>query len=971
MMTTTSGLLRATFSRSTTKTATSKNPLSSPTLAPAACEQYTCPDGTCSSTLSNCSCTAALVVSNVTAYINAVDVTAATGTPLTLGILLPLLASASASYTFPAAFLSANPLCTSYPYSSSLLQFKWALSNATSSSVASSSSASLSIANLQKILTIGGSYNLQLSVFSLRDGPLSPSVSLSWSVIAAAPAPLVSITGVLGTATRRSTAAALSITSTVQDLSGVNSSWFSWGCAVLSGSVCPSLSNATLASATIAAGSPAGTYNVTLTYRGSYSSSVLVTLVDEVVASVRVAISSTPAVSSSLTSGSGGLPVYLTSGAVFVTASAGVQGCTTATGSSVTVESVTWYLNEHLLPAADGGRSLTLNTTGAHRSLLNATALAGDSTMLAANTLRAEVNASLPGCGVATGTSSVQFAVLPELAVEMSASPSSGSSDSVAAVTGFAELSARFVLGAGSAAALPSWLVLDYTFGYVDDASSGRVMPLAAASTTESTSARRTVTVAAPLTSALSTGAVNVSAVAFVGSLRVNGVVVASSTASLNVTVASTAAVTTAVLQQAATVTDSGAALQLASSMTALMNGSSSTTAANSTEAASAVVGLASSMITMLNQTAASSVGSLDTTQQGSLLLVLSLTTTQLGALGNSSTDASQQLLEGAQTLMKTVLVLSLSSGTFDVAANGAVALGAITGVKAADVGALATTLANLAAQDASTPIGTSHSIEAGGVTITAVRHGADDLGSVNQSAGGGAASLAIPSTFSAAGLGLDGDSVVGIAITVFRDSGSNPFAGSSNSSNETSQPLSSSIASFEFTASSVSSGSAAVPLSVSNLETPLVISLKPTGNTSTLVCKYWDTAAGVWRNDGLTTTTLASGAVLCATTHLTAFSLVDNPASASPPSATPPVEGGGGRAALIGGVIGGGLGGALLGIIALVVHRQCKLQRERQNTHTAEEGESGAVSVAVSDPDAHRERHAEQLGGHQPYGQA
>lgn len=270
----------------------------------------------------------------------------------------------------------------------------------------------------------------------------------------------------------------------------------------------------------------------------------------------------------------------------------------------------------------------------------------------------------------------------------------------------------------------------------------------------------------------------------------------------------------------------------------------------------------------------------------------------------------------------------TISSGTFDVGANGGAALEVITALPAAQSAGLAMLLGDVAAQDATLGVGERRELASGDVTIAVERFSAASMGGVTQRALGGVASLQMPLGFVATSLGqgVDEASVVGVAATVFGPSSIGAFF-------MTAPATGSTVASFGLSASGVGS------LVVDHLSEPIAINLVLGSTSGAAVCKYWDVGLGAWSTAGVTTQrNTSTGSVVCLTTHLTTFGVFDGAE-------------GGGESLNTGAIVGGVVGGAVV-LVAAVIWMVKKIRATSKVNPEGEAYNKATASVDVPSGD-------------------
>lgn len=448
---------------------------------------------------------------------------------------------------------------------------------------------------------------------------------------------------------RRSNVTAVTIHATVEDYGGLNYSDFDWTITLVDGDAAvnaslPSTANATLERLVLPAGSPAGRYNVTLTYRGEYSDSVVLELEGDTVVPVVAVVVSTPAVASAdSTSSVGGLAVHLSNAMLRVHSALlpSASGVTAGSGLTLSVLTVRWSLNNVVVGS---GTSLALNLSDVAGSVAVIVSM-DPAVSLLRNTLRAAAavmvnDGSRNATTFVNATAEAAFAVIPAPRLVLMAS---GTRIGVGVVA----LSETISLTASvrGLPSVPSFMPLDFQFGFLDG---GRAASLAGGMVSPNATTRSLTTVA-PLVAELASGVRAYVDMAVFVVLRVGGVALASAESSVNVTLPTSrsgAALATSLVQLAGAATDAASVLQLAASMGAFANVSGAW--GSDVDAAS----VAMAAIRMLHTTllSGSATSALDTTQQGTLFRALGKT---MGSVGAASEAEQAQAHAAAAGMVK------------------------------------------------------------------------------------------------------------------------------------------------------------------------------------------------------------------------------------------------------------------------------------------------------------------------------
>lgn len=278
---------------------------------------YRCPNGACAISIVYCSCTASASITTLDASFAPAWVASRTATSPFSGAVLPTFdLSFSLTAMAFATFRSKQPNCTSFDYGP-LLGYTWSLHkirNLSSSLLVQSSNRSSFVVNASAL-----EHNTEYRLMCVANGVLANQTgSRSWSFIAMAPTPVVSIT-TMGSQLRVSNIRHLIISAIIVDaLPSASSAAYAWTCSVLLGGVnsCPSLTNATRTWLAIPPGAAVGTFLVNYTYRdGLAMSSLVITLVAGDLPYVRVLVSGTR-----VNSGAADMDTFLSSQSINVAA---------------------------------------------------------------------------------------------------------------------------------------------------------------------------------------------------------------------------------------------------------------------------------------------------------------------------------------------------------------------------------------------------------------------------------------------------------------------------------------------------------------------------------------------------------------------------------------------------------------------------------------------------------------------------
>ncbi|CUG92089.1 membrane-associated protein, putative [Bodo saltans] len=655
---------------------TTRAPTPAPTTpAPKPVCPFVCPDGSCATSLVNCSCTLNLAVSNFSAAF--VGVSSAWVVDPRLG----LTASGSAIYETT----NASSPCKLFAFTP-LLMFRWELFAANGTMVFSVNSSKMTVA--ASILNAGAVYSLLLTASGIH---ASQVAWRSWTFTVDAPLPIVSITRTAGTSARLSSMASLTIPTFIVDVvNDIDASPFSWQCTPLSSNgTCPAFVNQSVRSVTIAADSSVtpGMYNITFLYRSVYESSLLLTMFNGAAPSVRIVMGSSAVISHA------DVPFFAANSILSLAAS--VTGFSNATNT-------TWFVNG--VQQNVSSKSISLNTT----TLWPTPAASLASLAAVANTIRVVVAAA--DNAEVFGEASVVLGVLPSTPLTTFNISVVGNSTATSAQALTDTLS--LTLG-GGLNNLPASVLSTFAFFVYDNM---RWSPL------------ETIALSGMMFSAtapsLASFATNSRVTAtFSAVQRVNGVTVASTTAMFSITRTSNLA--QAIGNQvslAGTVTDPASATQIANNLGSMMSATSNVTALQ--EMASAVGQL---LVGALQNGGAQT---LTNDQQGSLLSAMSVAMSSITAGSGKTT---------LQTSVTSVLTSVLNSGTFDPSNGQTALSAIASLTNATSVAKLAGSLARVVASDSTQPIGEPRVLQVGSLVIAVVRQVASSLANLSISSTSGA----------------------------------------------------------------------------------------------------------------------------------------------------------------------------------------------------------------------------------------
>lgn len=654
---------------------------------------FSCPDSTCAGSLATCGCTANAVVSGLDASLSR-DVAGGS-----LDLTKSLTGTAYASY----GISSGN--CSGFDFDPSL-KFTWRLSKLDGTVVLSLNSSSLVIA--ASSLEANVTYNLNLTAIGLRSNQVARK---SWTFTAVAPTPTVTIRQ-NGASLRVSTSQLVTITARVIDV--VSGGSGTWSCSVISGTTCPDITNATSTQLIIAAGSEAGSYTIVFTYRGTYTSSLTLTLVSGEIPYVRIVapifgpLATVPQL------------VYLNNQKILLSTIMKFSG--NVTYAWTVNDNTTVISNKSTLSLAASSlvattlanlQSNPTETTISVRATSDASDAYGEATITVV-----VVQPLTFGLTVANGAASFAEGLIDKLTLTPTSNPSMTTSTTP--------------LGAS----------LQYSFVFFDTVS-GRSAAVGLVSTPSGANFVTT----APL---FSTADVSSQVTEFGVIVRLNGIVAGAANATFNITKPDIEAAVTAQLAKLSSITDPVQAVAAAGNLRSLMQ--QSTNATKKKEMADAAIAMMVSTMT--------NAGSLSSTEQAAVFGTIAVSLSS-----QSSADDKKRLSQQ----IKAVVLSALLGGNFD-SSNAALVLDAIGSMDSETGGQTSVTLALTLSNDANQPIGETITISISGIVVTAVRQNGGSLGGLTVTSDSGAG-LVLPSSFSFAG--LSEDAVYGIASVVLS---TNPY---------------------------------------------------------------------------------------------------------------------------------------------------------------------------------------------------
>lgn len=656
---------------------------------------YTCPDGLCATSLANCSCTANTELAAPEA---AFDRTISTWTTT-----VALTGSAYAQYNVS----SGN--CSTFDFAQ-FVTYSWSLSNGTAV-VFSATGSSLSIP--ARTMTPGGSYTLTLTARGLLAGQ---NASTSFAIAAVASTPRVSIAAG-GSERRYSNLKATTISASVADDYPVASPSFAWTCTAAAGA-CPNITNNTVSSLTIAAGTAAGVYEITFTYRG-VASKLEATFVAATIPAVAVVQTSVPVVGQPLS-------IYLTTQTVSLSAAVSYAGNVT----------YSWYRGATNSSNATAGEAIG-NARVFSVSAATLDQSGTDNTMVEN---RFSVVVADATNGAIYGEAALVVYVLPAYDLTVTVAAASGANTATALLDKLV-LSSKSQTLNEQAGSLPYGLAYQISFSYLSGAA---FLPLSA------TPSGSNYTAVAPIPAGNETGN---AVVTFQGQLRIGGVLAASDNTTFTIVRPDATAAADSQIQNAASITDPVAAVAATANIATLMA---------STDNATLKAALGAAALAMLTN----SITSFESQTADQQAAIFDMCTS---AVGSQSSAAEKAALE-AKTLA--LMTLALAASSFDPK-NGQSALTAIATVTVSksSVAAIAN-LAAILAKDPTIVAGTTRVVAANGVNISAARELASDIGGFVTSSGAGN-SLTFPSDFA-----LDGVSstdTLGVSST---STSVNPYGG-------------------------------------------------------------------------------------------------------------------------------------------------------------------------------------------------
>ncbi len=656
---------------------------------------FSCPDSTCSGGLATCACTANAVVSGLDASLSR---NVASGT---LDLTKSLTGTAYASY----GISSGN--CSGFDFDPSL-KFLWRLSKLDGTVVLTLNTSSLVIA--ASSLEANVTYNLNLTATGLKSSQIAKR---SWTFKAVAPTPTVTIRQ-NGASLRVSTSQIVTISAKVIDVMTGGSG--SWTCSVINGTTCPDLTNSTSTQLIIGSGSEAGSYTIVFTYRGTYTSSLTLTIVSGEIPFVRIIAPSNGPLAT--------VPqlVYLSNQKILLSSVVKFSGNVT----------IAWTVNDNTTVIS------AKSTLSLAASSLPTTTLADLESNPTETTIYMRATSTTSD---AYGEATITVVVVQPLTFGLTVSNGAklfaeGLVDKVtlAPTSNPSMTTSTTPLGAS----------LQFSFVFFDNVS-GKSTAVGLVSTPSGAGANFVTT--APL---FTTADVSSQETEFGVIVRLNGIVAGAANATFNLTKPDIGAAATAQLSKISSITDPVQAVAAAGNLRSLMQ--QSTNATQKKEMADAA--LAMMVSTMTNA------GSLSSTEQAAVFGTIAV------SLGSQSSSTDKKRLSQQ---IKAVVLSALTGGNFD-SSNAVLVLDAIGSMDSETGGQTSVTLALALSNDANQPIGESKTVSISGIVVTAVRQTGAALGGLSITSDSGA-SLVLPSSFTFAG--LSDDSVYGVASVVLS---TNPY---------------------------------------------------------------------------------------------------------------------------------------------------------------------------------------------------
>lgn len=647
---------------------------------------YKCPDDTCAISLAGCACTSNAVVSGLQGeFLNPIK------SDMTFDVTKALQVTASASY----GISSGN--CSSFDFSTAL-KFSWRLANASGTWVLSSNGSSFTL--VAGILKAGTTYTLNLTATGLKSTHVAMG---TWTFTVTAPTPKVSITGT-GATLRIPNTRGVTVKATVTDVSLGS---YNWSCVNISGT-CPVLTNATALLLYIASGETAGTYLITYTYRGSYNSTLNLTIIAGEIPYARILVPSGMALNN--------YPLaFLSTQTIFL-------GSSVAFSSAVIYE---WTINTDTTVRGNKS-SLALKASD-----LMTSSLSQIDGMPVQNTINLKVTSN--ASSTVFGEASITVIVVESLSMTVSVAKQGGG----ASAEGLTDKLVFSPTVAGlTTSNSPFEASIAYSVVYYDTVSNRSV---AVGLTTSASSGTRVGT--APLF----TDSGNSKDIIFSVILRLNGLTAATANSTFTVTKPDLAAAAARELASLSSITDPAAAVNAAANLRALMKLST-----NATE----VKKMADAALKLMNDTLRSGTP-LTADQQVAAFSTIG------SALAAQDASTKTKLSEE----MKSVMATTLGSSSFDEANTNSVL--DVIGAMDPSVGGSVAQMLGFAL----TRTGELEEVktyEINGFTVMAVRQTAGALAGFAVSGTGGSG-MSLPSSFTFSG--VSEEDVVGIASTVLTTS--------------------------------------------------------------------------------------------------------------------------------------------------------------------------------------------------------
>jgi hypothetical protein len=657
---------------------------STPTFAePNRCP-FVCPDNTCARYLANCTCAASAALYNVSSQFDR--------TLTGFDVTNELNGLAYGAYRV----LQGN--CSTYDFNP-YMRFRWVLSNSTNANVYSANGSNVRVPPLTMVPQ--ATYTLTLTTVGLTESVTSVK---TFTMTTVAPTPIVTITRNGGQMRVPNTNPVVIPANVIDPFKG-SSPTFSWGCVAFSGT-CPSLSNSTVAMATIAAAATTGSFNITFTFNG-VSSSLNLTIVAGAIPVVHILQSSQPMVA---------VP------AMYLPTQSVILG-TAVNGYSDNV-TYAWTVN-----GASKGTSKSLAIDAS--TLMGSTAQQLVDKAPVENTIVVRVTAVADAA--VYGEASLVVVVAPAYSLTLSVGKSGDAAATSA--TGLQDDLSLQVTSNIDTVGVPYGLASQYMLLFYAD----KLRPLNTVPT--GTAGAYKVQAPMPYSTTVTTGSVTVT---FQAQLQLGGKIVSSVNQTFAIVRPDPQAAAQQQIKSAAAITDPTAAVAAATNIQTLMRSSTNATAVQ--EMAQAAVNMLANSV--------SDFSSQSTEQQAAIFETLS---TAVGA----QTDTTQKAVMQAKTL--TLMTDAVSSSSFDPS-NGPAALAALAQVSVKNSNAVIANLAQKMANDPTQPIGEVRKFSSGGVVIATVRQSAADLGGLAVSDGTSSLKMATGFTLP----GVSDSSVVSVASATF-----------------------------------------------------------------------------------------------------------------------------------------------------------------------------------------------------------